>query len=311
MAKKKGSTVSTPEITAYLVGIDYEWAVNALEHQKRNRPLKQSKVKHLAKIIQAGKWVLNGESIVLDQDGILIDGQHRLAALIHAVDKLKMDREKTVIDAVVVNGVSSDAFHTIDQGEKRSLSDVVAISDYSFAPDLAVALRLLAIRLAGKKVSGTGKLDHADNLQLLRNHENLASWVEYVADLTPDDENMTWLRPQSLVSVGYLSTIAYLASLDFDTNKVEDAIKHLVDLDHTEKDCPMVQLRKAFLANRSDKNGKLKRDTIVSMLVKAMKTYLEGGKLTNLKIKGTEHPVFSWEVPDQEASESDSDASEE
>lgn len=311
MAKKKGSSVVTPEITAYLVGVDYEWAANALENQKRNRPLKQSKVKHLAKIIQAGKWVLNGESIVLDQDGILIDGQHRLAALIHAVDKLGLDREKTVIDAVVVNGVSSDAFHTIDQGEKRSLSDVVAISDYPHAPELAVALRLLAIRLAGKKVSGAGKMDHADNLSLLREHENLASWVEYVSELNPDDENMTWLRPQSLVSVGYLSTISYLASLDYETDKVENAVKNLVDLDHTDKDCPMVQLRKVLLANRSDKDGKLKRDTIVGILVKAMKAYLEGGKLTSMKLKGNEHPVFACEIPDEEASESDSDASEE
>lgn len=300
MAKKKVSVKVVSEVTASLVEIDYGWATNALSLQKRNRPLKTSKVKQLAKIIRDGKWVLNGESIVLDQDNILIDGQHRLAALVHAVDHLKMDANAS-ISAVVVTGVPSNAFHTIDQGEKRSLSDVVAISDYPHAPELAVALRLLAIRLAGKRVSGAGKMDHADNLALLKEHENLASWVEYLATIEPDDEDASWVRPQGLISVGYLAALCYIASMNYDTDQVESFVKRLLDQDNTDKDCPAATLRKALLKNRSDSSAKLKRDTLVSMVVKAMIAYLVGEKMSVLRLKDKEYPVFASEVPSNDA----------
>ena len=306
MAKRKvRSESSSATITASLETIGLKWASDTLSAQRRNRPIKQSKVKGLAKAILDGKWTVNGESIILDSDGVLIDGQHRLAALIYAIEKLKGD-ESTTIDAVVVKGVSPDAFHTIDQGEKRSLADVVAISQFACAPELAVALRLLAIRLSRKKISGVGKLDHADNLKLLQDHADLAAWVEYVADLKSDNDDASWLRPQSLISVGYLATISYLAAMSYDTPEVEQFLKHLCDQDHDAKDCPAVALRKALLKNRSDRDAKLKRDTLVNLVVKAMNTYLSGEKATTIKLKEGEHPLFPAEEP-SDASESDSD----
>lgn len=305
MAKRKGQMLRVTEITAGLETVTVDWARETLLAQKRNRPMKMAKVKTLAKIIRDEKWVTNGESIILDENGILIDGQHRLAALVHAIDKLKMD-ESTTIDAIVVRGISPHAFHTIDQGEKRSLADVVAISEYAHSSDLAVALRLLAIRLAGKKVSGTGKMDHADNLRLLRDHDNLASWVEFLATIEPDDEDASWLRPQSLISIGYLAAICYLASLNYETDRVEEFVKRLINQDYVGTDCPAVTLRKALLKNRSDSAAKLRRDTLVSMVVKAMSAYLEGEKLAVLKLKEKEHPVFASERP-QDGSEIDSE----
>jgi phosphoglycolate phosphatase-like HAD superfamily hydrolase len=56
-------------------------AVEILDEQNsRNRQLRESRVIHLAGILQRGEWRLTGDAIVFDLDGVLLNGQHRLAA---------------------------------------------------------------------------------------------------------------------------------------------------------------------------------------------------------------------------------------
>lgn len=300
---KKIKTKTDVAIASALEAITVDRARTLLSGQKKNRPLKQSKVKHIAKDIAEGRWAMNGESIVLDTDGDLLDGQHRLAALIYAAEKLLED-ETLSIKSIIVSGVPRSLFATFDQGEKRSLADVVAIDDHPYPADLAVAIRLLVIRLAGKKVSGTGKLSHADSLAVLEDHPNLQGWVEYVVDLQ-GDEDTNWLRVGNLISPGYMAALCYLASLDYENDVIENFLKALTNQDHEKKGCPAVALRKVLLKNRMDKDSKLKRDALVSYVVKAILAFANGDEILTLKLKDKEYPTFGSERP-----ETDSDASE-
>lgn len=92
-------------------------AVKWLENTSFQRPVKQSHVDWLAQQMTEGAWRLNGESIVLTGDAVL-DGQHRLWACIEA---------NLPFDSLVVEGVESDAFSTIDTGRVRNTSDITAI----------------------------------------------------------------------------------------------------------------------------------------------------------------------------------------
>jgi hypothetical protein len=65
-----------------------------------------------------GRWRFNGAPIVIDADGALIDGQHRLEALAATDVKLPF---------LVVVGVDPVVFETIDDGAKRSVADVLGI----------------------------------------------------------------------------------------------------------------------------------------------------------------------------------------
>jgi hypothetical protein len=75
-------------------------------------------VARYAREIAAGRWKPNGETIKFTMDGVLLDGQHRLAAVALA---------GVGIETTVVWGLDPDCFDTIDSGRPRSAADMLAI----------------------------------------------------------------------------------------------------------------------------------------------------------------------------------------
>jgi len=59
-------------------------AARLLENGRMNRPLSESRARKLAARIRQGKWIANGETIILDYEGNMIDGQHRCRACVIA-----------------------------------------------------------------------------------------------------------------------------------------------------------------------------------------------------------------------------------
>ena len=84
----------------------------------KQRSLSESHVVHLAQQMKAGQWECNGEPIIFDENDNLIDGQHRLKAII---------RSQIAIQTLVVSGVKQSTFVTINSGKSRSNSDVFSI----------------------------------------------------------------------------------------------------------------------------------------------------------------------------------------
>jgi hypothetical protein len=89
-----------------------------LQFNNHNRRIRQSTVKKYAEQMKRGKWEVNGEPIIVADNGDLMDGQHRLIAAIQA---------DTPLTTLVVYGVKRSAFDTIDTGAGRNASDVLEI----------------------------------------------------------------------------------------------------------------------------------------------------------------------------------------
>lgn len=77
-----------------------EW----LKKNTVNRPLDPSLVQRYATIMKAGNWLLNGKTIVFDEDGFMRNGQHRCYAAVEA---------NTSFPSVVVFNLSRDAFSNL------------------------------------------------------------------------------------------------------------------------------------------------------------------------------------------------------
>lgn len=100
----------------YLVtGPDAEKLVEA--PGAKNRPLSQARVNRYAERMRTGKWKLNGEPLLLDPDGRLLDGEHRCRAV--------MDSGRE-IETVVLWG--DFGFATMGQGAMRSGSDALSLA---------------------------------------------------------------------------------------------------------------------------------------------------------------------------------------
>lgn len=109
-----------------------EKAADYLTKNTSNRPLSNRHVQKLSTAMANGEWVLNGESVKFNGDGSLIDGQHRLAAIVRANKSIR---------TYVVRGLDSGTYDTIDQGRARSLADVLARCGEKHYTGLASGLR--------------------------------------------------------------------------------------------------------------------------------------------------------------------------
>ena len=96
-----------------------------------NRKPSDTKIKIWADSMRDGLWETNGETIVFDPDGYLIDGQHRLAGL------ASLDGLDITIEFLAVLGIERSAQKTMDQGVLRRLPGKLSLEGYSNATVLA------------------------------------------------------------------------------------------------------------------------------------------------------------------------------
>jgi hypothetical protein len=111
-----------------------EIAAEFLARNIRNmRPVKPWWVKHLVRLLQRGEWQMVLPGVSFDVHGYLGDGQHRLMAIVQSGVPAMM---------YVQTGVTDDELRAIDQGMKRTLSDVTGI-DKRVTEPLKLAASLL------------------------------------------------------------------------------------------------------------------------------------------------------------------------
>lgn len=103
-----------------------EKAHEYLAMNKNNRALMPGVVDRYAKDLKDGKWIIGTSTICFDINGNLIDGQHRLQAIIKANIPVRME---------VKRNLSEDAFKAMDIGKPRKPKDmfsIAGISNYVF-----------------------------------------------------------------------------------------------------------------------------------------------------------------------------------
>lgn len=85
-----------------------------------NRPLSVSRVRQMVRDMQAGNWLYNGKSILVSATNVLLDGQHRLTAVVES---------GVTIRSIVITGMPDDVMPTIDtnaQGRTTAQALVIA-----------------------------------------------------------------------------------------------------------------------------------------------------------------------------------------
>jgi len=89
-----------------------------------NRAVSMKSVRFYSDMMKRGQWMTNnGESIKISNSGKLIDGQHRLYAVIHA---------NIPISFYITYGVDEKSFTTIDTGYNRSTSNIFNIAGIKY-----------------------------------------------------------------------------------------------------------------------------------------------------------------------------------
>lgn len=120
-------------MTARVVLITPEIAKRWLGRNELNRLFSRENARSLAEEMSAGYWRENGESIVFDRAGSLIDGQHRLQGVVNSGHDYL---------CVVVTGIESEVRPTVDTGQKRTSANNLQMSGEKNASTLAATILL-------------------------------------------------------------------------------------------------------------------------------------------------------------------------
>ncbi len=97
-----------------------EDASKLLAYNIDNRALRSGVVERLANCIRAGQWQLTHQGIAIAESGRILDGQHRLHAIVQAGKP---------VDIMVATGLDESAFRWIDCGIQRQASDRLHLFD--------------------------------------------------------------------------------------------------------------------------------------------------------------------------------------
>jgi len=121
-------TMKTIEVTPEIAR---EWLENSTN---TNRRIAQPRVEHYRDMMLAGQWGFTGQNIIFSKDGSLLDGQHRLWAIIEAA---------IPITTGVTFGIAKEEFIHLDSGKPRGGGDALSALGYASTTRLAAGARIL------------------------------------------------------------------------------------------------------------------------------------------------------------------------
>ncbi len=150
-----------------------EIAAEMLRSNTSNRPLTDRHVLFLSNQMVKGKWLYNGESIKFSKNGVLLDGQHRLTALI---------KSGKTIDMLVIHGLEEEAFNVIDTGRTRTAGDVLGKNGYSSSISLGASCRFLIMIARGGYSQDSKKalnITNQDVLDLVEKNPDIAEAMTF------------------------------------------------------------------------------------------------------------------------------------
>lgn len=262
--------METSKLKTKVMTVTPTLAARWLERNSKNRTVRTTHVDALARDIEAGRWQFNGDTIKIGKSGNLIDGQHRLQAVVKS--------GKPII-SVVAFDVDDAAMVTIDQGVKRAVGDMLEILDgKKYGKEKASTCRVIAALMPDPAGKPTG-LNRSSTSQELLEIAKL-----YADDLDAIIERRTTSRKFKLNAV--VSALLVIARRHA-PEKVDELARVLVDGDGLRRGRPAHALREFLVHSRGVERTELFRRAATGIIAD-----LEERRLERLSPRGEDAERF-------------------
>lgn len=168
-----------PDVLSDIVAITPTDAAKWLRANRVNRPVRRKHVEFLARQMTDGEWKVNGQAIVIGDNEQILDGQHRLLAIIES---------GVTVESLVVYGISEDAFKTIDTGIVRTGSDALALNfnENTGTVKAVGTAALWCVRIEAGFIGRGRKLSNGEVIQYVRQHASLWECAKAVESYPKD-----------------------------------------------------------------------------------------------------------------------------
>jgi hypothetical protein len=249
--------VDNIEITQVTPDLASSWLLS----NTHNRNLRRKVVTAYAADMASGNWRWNGESVKFSEDDVLLDGQHRLAAIVEA---------NVTLPGLVIRGLPSETQETVDGGARRKFGDVLRLRGERNGSSLAAIVRRVTVwedgaRRVGSKTKyppTTGQL-----LATLEKHPELREIAGEAHGLSRQCD-----MPGSILALGIWL---------FGQLSPEDSsffFGRLADFQGLIKGDPIYELRRALERSRSSQHER-SETFLLAIMIKAWNAYRDGARV--------------------------------
>ena len=301
---KPGIPGSSDGVDVKVVEVGPDLAEEWLQRNRRNRRIRDERVERYAEQITGGEWMLSPDAIAFDYNGKLINGQHRLKAIIKAEMPARF---------MVATGLQPGAFKISDVGVKRTGGDILRIEGFKNPEEMASATRLMVL-WSQDRLHEANKYENVYNDALVE-MANLCSQVDTDSKFwslpetvrkvnAKEKQRYSGLVPRSMMA---FAVFAYQFSFPERAKKffygVTDTEGHTLEnweeeygpSDGKEKYKNPVNLYKFVMKSKYDK---LTRDRILGYLIKAMNYYCMQEPHKKLRFRESDHfPTIAADLP--------------
>lgn len=232
------------KMKAELKTITPTWARRVLDEKNiGNRAMNKLHVDSLAKEMACGRWKVNGDTICINESR-LIDGQHRLAAVVLS---------GVTIQSFVVEGLPCDVFDTKDVGKRRSGGDTLGIRGEKNAYRLAAVLALVDKYVTGR----------ADKQVVYTNTE-----IEELLEKYPEARaSVSGTKTNGIITPSVLDACHYIFSR-IDRRLADEFVEKIVRGTGLEYGSPWYVLRERLMQNNMSK-AKLSKYYLMALCIKS------------------------------------------
>ncbi len=249
-----------------------------MEVNKVNRKVTEWRVRKYAHDMTRGLWDETGETIQFNGDGSLMNGQHRLLAIILSGKQQRF---------VIVRGLKSSVFPNIDTGKNRNLSDVLSVAGVKkYQTDLAALTKLwynyktigldkMFSRYGLRTEVQSRAINNTEFLNFYEVNTNIISSFEFVINLREKSKART-IFPRAMLSFWY--------SLfeEKDVYKAKEFMQRLINGDNIGQENPIYKFRERALSYKLG-GLRLNRKLLTILAIKTWNYWMAGDESKTLR----------------------------
>jgi len=244
--------------------IDATIASKLLATNKHNRLLNEVKINTYSNDMINGKWELNGEPLIIDSNGELIDGMHRVSAII---------KSNVSCSFVIISGVDPKSRQTIDTGKSRNLSDALKIEGANNTARLSSGIKLYI------KLRNGYAARNSTSIQLT----NMDSMIEYFNNKSEYDDlvmrgSVFYTKSFKILSPGEFIAFYRYFKLKY-TNDIIDSFFNSI-VDNNKGVCKLLFVK---LLNNKIAKRTMAQSERNALIIKSFLYYVSGKPITLLK----------------------------
>lgn len=259
-------------LTTEWVEVDPDTAASWLDSMGRNRRLSESNLDSIIMAMREGRWHEDGDPIRFNKEGELIDGQHRM----HAIIATNLTHR-----FLVLWGVEETAMTTLNTGKSRSRSDVLTIHDPE-AKDVVALSSAGTIALRWEKGARGNSLRN-----MVVSNDEFMQFYDDNKDRIIHAKN----AGRRVASASRGVTLQAIALCDYlfralDAEDAEFFWDRVIDGVNLQEGSPILTLRRFFESeSKLQARDNSRADIAAAYTIKAWNAYREGRDLKLLKFR--------------------------